>query len=141
MSPLPIVVAVPLALLMVCSVTWIAAETMRRMHARGTRGRYVWASVERPTRYPAMAYLLVSAVLNARVYDDWFMFALNCMGVGLQIALIQDKKKNGEDDDFWKSFGEKLSAFLSPRTPATASGTGLRMVPSEVHHLRIRNRP
>ncbi len=112
MNTLPVVVSVPLALLMAASVTWVMAESLRRTHARGTRGRFVWASVERPTRYPAIAYLLVSAVLNARVYEDWVMFLLNCMGVGLQVALLQEKRRDGEDDDFWTGFSDKLAALF-----------------------------
>ena len=118
---LPAVVAVPLMLLMVCAVTWMLAEVLRRSHARGTRGRFIWASVERPTRYPAIAYLVISAVLNARVFDDWLMFCLDAVGVAVQVALVAEKRRDGEDDDFWTGFGHRLSDFLARRTPSSST--------------------
>ena len=121
MNKLPLVVAVPLMLLMMCSVVWMLAEVLRRSHARGTRGRYIWASVERPTRYPAIAYLAISAVLNARVYDDWLMFCFDGVGIAVQILLVAEKKRDGDDDDYWHSFSERLGSFLAGRSLSRTS--------------------
>lgn len=117
---IPVVVKLVLIVLTTASFAWIAGEVMRRAHARGTRGRYVWASVERATRYPAILYLLVSAVLNVTVFDDWLMLAFNGVGVALHVALIQEKKRNGEDDDYWTTFKDRLRSFLAGRSFAGA---------------------
>lgn len=126
-APVTISLGVSLLLdvLMVASAVWAAAEVMRRAAVRGTRARYVWASVERAARIPAIAYLVTFAGLNASVLGDWLMFCVDCVGIALHLALIENKRRNGSDDDFWtglgKRIGAKLRAWARPHGVRTAS--------------------
>lgn len=118
---LPVVVQIPLFISMICAFLWAAGEVMRRSFARGTRGRYVWASVERACRWPGIAFLAFSAVLNATVFDDLLMFMFNGVGIALHVVLLQEKKRNGEDDDFWTGAGDKIRGFLTGDKLATTA--------------------
>lgn len=119
-AEIPVVVKVILIVLTFASMAWIAGEVMRRTYSKGTHARYVWSSVERTARYPAILYLLVSAILNATVFKDWPMFGLDGLGVAIHLMLIEEKKRHGEDDDFWTTFKDRMRSLFAGRRFAGA---------------------
>lgn len=119
MSNLPPVISLALLVGVVAAVIWVFAETGRRMSVRGSRSRYVWASAERATRWPALLYLAISAVVEFSVGLAWIGL-LDCVGVALWIWVLHEKQKNGDDDDFWGDLKKRLQGWLAG--PASAIG-------------------
>lgn len=109
---LPVALRLLFVLLTVASILWITAEVMRRRYARGTRGRYVWASVERALRWPTLVNMLVAAALD-QAAGDWAMFALDGLGVAAFLLVYQEKRRHGDDDDFWTDLPSKVKGMLS----------------------------
>lgn len=99
-------------------VIWVAAETLLRMHGRGTRGRYIWSSVERPTRYPALLYLLLSIVTALREGTlFWILVSLASLGLWL---FVRWERRDDDDDDYWKGFGKRLVQSMGRQAPSAA---------------------
>lgn len=115
------VVSLSLLLGFVAATLWIFAEVARRYAARGTRPRWYWAGVERSLRYPAGYYLSMSTLLDLR-YHQWLTFLCGCVGVALWLLLLLEKKRDGEDEDFWSDVAKKVHDLLSPGT-SSATGT------------------
>lgn len=113
MTLLPPLLSLLLMTGMVASFGWIAAEVARRASVRGSRPRYVWASVERALRYPALVYFSISAAIESVFYKDWLLFATACAGVALWMVLWHEKKRDGDDDDFWTSLKKRIQAHLT----------------------------
>src|SRR5690606_15889423 len=65
---LPPLIALMLASGAACSFLWIGAEIGRRTSVKGSQPRYVWASIERGLRYPALLYFSISAAVEAAIY-------------------------------------------------------------------------
>lgn len=99
---------------------WIAAETARRYAARGTRPRYVWAGVERMFRWPAGIYLGMSAI-TWLAYDQYLYFLMDTIGVALWLWVLYEKRRDGDDEDFWTAAAQKMRDILSPGATTTAS--------------------
>lgn len=118
---LPVVVALVLAVAMAMAVMWVIAEIGRRSAVRGSRQRYYWATVEHGLRYPAMAYLAISAVLDVRVYHDWLTGALALVGLALTIWMRHEKRRDGEDDDYWGDMSKSRGAAAGAK-PANSAG-------------------
>lgn len=113
-----------LGILTGCAAVWILSEAGRRMTVRGTKQRYVLASIEHGTRYPAVFYMVMSVFLEF-FYGDLAMGLLNCITVALWAALFVEKKRNGEDDDWFNDQSKKLRKRLASMSfgRRTAAGT------------------
>lgn len=104
MSDLPTLASLGLVVGVVAAMTWICSETLRRMHARGTRGRYVWASAARATKWPALGYLLLSACVEV-TYGSRAMAALPMTGVGLWLW-VHHESRDDDDDNLWDDLAD-----------------------------------
>lgn len=96
------------------ALVWSTTEMMRRMYLSGSRGRFVMATVEHATRYPAGIYLVVSAFCEFR-FGSMTWSAFQTVGFGLWCGILAEKRHHGEDDDFWTGFGDRMRKLLGPR--------------------------
>ena len=115
---LPPIVSLFLAILLASSVLWALGEAGRRYSVRGSARRYVFASIERALRWPALAYFAVSATLELSWYRDYFLVFTSCAGMALWGVLYWDRKRNGDDDDFWSTLKSRLKASSLGRRTA-----------------------
>ena len=124
MSSLPPVFSLILALTMVTSVIWIFAEMSRRLSVPGGVHRFYWASIEHACRYPAGAYLVMSGSVELQ-FGSTLQFVIDALGVGLWLWLWWEKKRDGEDDDFWSQLNKKIRTWAAGLGPRLAGSGGM----------------
>lgn len=110
MSDLHPVISMSLLVGMVFAVTWIAAETARRLTVRGSHPRYVWASAERAARWPAGIWLIMSTAVEFS-YGTPLMGLMNGVGAALWLLLLAEKHRDGNDDDYWSDLKKKIQTW------------------------------
>jgi hypothetical protein len=88
-------------------VGWIFAAAAGAMAARGTRPRYVLATVERTLRYPAIIARLMFLTIGV-MGRDWASVAWDSAGLAFMVVVIW---KLGDHDDFWTGKGKKLKKW------------------------------
>ncbi|KQP63080.1 hypothetical protein ASF47_18895 [Nocardioides sp. Leaf285] len=104
---------------------WTLSEAGRRCSIRGSKPRYIFASWERPLRWPALLYFVISAVIEARFYQDWVLFVTSCTGIALWLFVTMERSRRGDDDDdFWKKSGKRLRSWLTGRTSSPLAHPG-----------------
>lgn len=119
MSDIPPLASLLLLCLMPASVLWVVCLVGRLRTVRGSRPRYVYASGERGLRYPALAYLAASAVVDAQ-YGSWTYAIIDAVGIAIWVTVIA--RYGNDDDDFWKQTKKKLArAITHGRTAGAGS--------------------
>ena len=120
MSTLPPILSLLLMVGVAASTVWILTETGRRLSVRGSRPRYVYASAERATRWPALFFLTMSSVLSFK-FGDVTMGAAQAIGVALWITIWWERKRAGDDDeDFWTKTKQWLLTRAAGAAPSTS---------------------
>lgn len=115
--------ALVLGTLTACAAVWILSEAGRRLTVRGSRQRYVLATIEHGTRYPALFYLVLSVFLEF-FFGDLAIGVLNCVAVALWAAVFYEKRHNGEDDDWFNDQFKKLKKRLAATSWGRRTVTG-----------------
>lgn len=103
-----------------CAAVTVVADWMRQMSARGTYGRYIWATVEHVTVYPMVVGVFLLVVENV-AKRDWLW-----VGVGLATALyyvyLLVRFLRDNDDDWFNSGGPgRMLGRLRPGRGAVSS--------------------
>lgn len=98
---------------------WVAAMTVRKVSVRGTRRRYVAATVERALMYPAAACWAMGLVESV-AEQDAFRIVLNAIILLDSIREIRNFHRN-DDDDWFTGAGKRLRRWLASRMPSLSS--------------------
>lgn len=105
-----------LVILLTCSALStlnLAVGAFRRHFVKGSRQRYLMATVQRATQWPALLANLVAAGLSAR---DMAFFDLAWSGasIGLWIWFYVQLRLD-DDDDWFKGAGKRLKRWAESR--------------------------
>jgi hypothetical protein len=119
LTGLPPLISVLLTLGASSGISWVLIETFRRTTIPGSRPRYIAAGFERALRYPAGAWLLISAVVNFH-YGYWPEMAINVLGAATWGVVLVEKRHHGDDDDFWSDLSKKIRNLMTGRSTAPA---------------------
>lgn len=102
-----------------CLAITITADTMRIMSARGTHDRYIWATVEHATIYPAMVGVILQ-VAGHVAERDWLLVGIS-LTTTLYYAFLLARFRRDSDGDWFNSGGpgRALGRLVSGRRAAS----------------------
>ena len=104
------IISIALMATLAFAVIWVSALIGVRVGLKGSHHRYVWSSVERVTRYPAGFYLIISAWLEW-THGVKYLALCQMVGVALWVCLAEERRRNGDNDDFWSDLKKKIANF------------------------------
>lgn len=86
-----------------CLLITVVADLMRVIAARGTRLRYVWATVEHATIYPTMVGVFLQVAGNV-AERDWLWVGIS-LATSLYYVHLLARFRRDNDDDWFNSGG------------------------------------
>lgn len=104
-------------ILMALTVVWGVSLPPRLRSVRGSRERYVWASIEHGARYFALVFFAV-AIAFSLVRQDRFQVIVGVAGIALWAYVTTALDR---DDDWFSDLRRRLRGLLTRRTPALAT--------------------
>lgn len=105
---------VTLGLCSACSMVNLMCGAFRRSFVKGSRPRYIVATIQRITMWPGLLAFLVAAGLAARDRAWWDLF---CAGGGCACwVLFYLWQKDDDDDDWFKGAKKRLKTWAQSRS-------------------------
>ena len=107
-----------LGILSWCMVGFVWINLIRQRCATGTRGRYIFATVQWSLAPLALAYFPLDAIFSR---DSMFLDVLQMINLILTLWILHELIKD-DDDNWWKRKRKQLKRYLSSLrlTPALA---------------------